>query len=134
MPASRPLSLTVLPYELAICRLPPDTRLPAWMDGLPFYSLTRAEEELSIVCPVDAIPPDIQAASIVERGWRALKVAGPLDFSLTGVLASLAGPLAGAGISIFAISTFDTDYLLVRSETLEKAIQVLEESGHTVIR
>ena len=134
MPVGRPLSLSVLPYELAICRLPPDAGLPAWVDSTPFCSLTRTDEELSLVCPAYAIPPELPSDLLIERGWRALKVAGPLDFSMTGVLASLAFPLAQAGVSIFAISTYDTDYLLVRSDVLERAIQVLGESGHTVTR
>jgi hypothetical protein len=103
------------------------------VDDPSFYSLTRTEEALAGL-PDDAIPPEFITVLPVERGWRALKVAGPLDFSLTGVLASLACPLAEAGISIFAISTFDTDYLLVRAETLARAIQVLGEFGHTVTR
>ena len=134
MPVGRPLSLSVLPYELAICRLPPDATLPAWVDKAPFCSLTRTDEELSLVCPSYAIPPELPSDLLIERGWRALKVAGPLDFSMTGVLASLAFPLAQADVSIFAISTYDTDYLLVRSDVLERAIQVLGESGHTVTR
>lgn len=132
MPLDRPLSLSVLPYELAICRLPPDATLPAWVDKAPFCSLTRSPEELSLVCPAEAIPPELPSDLLIERGWRALKLVGPLDFSLTGVLAGLATPLAQAGVSVFAISTYDTDYLLVRSVALERAIQALAESGYTL--
>lgn len=95
-----------------------------------FVSTTRTAEELSIVCP------QIQVPAVMKRkeGWRCLKVRGPLDFSLTGILASLTTPLAKAGISVFAISTYDTDYLLVKEENLEKAIEILVKKGHRVQR
>lgn len=92
------------------------------------YAITRTRDELSIVCPQADVPP----STFSEPEWRALKVAGPLDFSLTGVLASLAAPLADAGISIFALSTFDTDYLLVKSDVLALAVEVLRRAGHSV--
>ena len=85
-------------------------------------------DELSIVCPQGQLPEYKEA----ELGWRALKVAGPLDFSLTGVLADLANPLAKAGSSIFALSTYNTDYLLVKEDKLEQAVSTLEASGHEV--
>ena len=122
------LPLHVLPPRLAICRLPPDAVLPSWAGG-PFVSTTRTDNELSVVCAEASIPEDIAA----NRGWRALAVSGPLDFSLTGVLASLAGPLAAAGVSIFAISTYDTDYLLVKASDLPKAAETLSAAGHSVI-
>ena len=122
------LSLHVLPVRLAICRLAPDAALPSWAAG-PFVSLTRTVAELSIVCAESAVPEGVAA----NRGWRALAVAGPLDFSLTGVLASLAQPLAAAGISIFAISTYDTDYLLAPESGLPKAVEALSAAGHSVI-
>jgi hypothetical protein len=93
-----------------------------------FLSITRTREELSIVCESSQVPAEIPA----ERGWRCMQVGGPLDFSLVGVLASLAEPLARAGIPIFAISTFDTDYILVRSTQIEAAIAALELAGHVV--
>jgi hypothetical protein len=99
------------------------------MNG-PFFSVTRTEEETSILCPEQYAPQDVRS----EPGWRMLKVAGPLDFSLTGVLASLAVPLAEAGVSIFALSTFDTDYLLVRESQLETALCALTARGHEIIR
>jgi hypothetical protein len=122
------LRVTVLPETLAICRLAPDAEGPAWARG-GFCSLTRTGEELSIVCPGDSVPADVRA----EHGFRALKVCGPLDFSLTGVLASLAVPLARAGISIFALSTYDTDYILVRGEQLAAALTVLRDAEHEVL-
>jgi hypothetical protein len=91
-------------------------------------AIIRTQEELSIVCEQENVPPDIRC----ERNWRAMKVAGPLDFALVGVLASLAGALADAGVSVFALSTYDTDYLLVKADTLERAIDALEAAGHRV--
>ena len=93
-----------------------------------FHAIVRTAEELSIVCAEQAVPPGV----ICQRGWRGLKVAGPLDFALTGVLASLAGPLAEAAVSIFAISTYDTDYLLIREVQLDTAIDALRRAGHAV--
>ncbi len=121
MPRSR-LRLSVLDDRLAVCRLAPEAALPDWLTwsgGLT--AVCRTAEELSLVCRDDEVPEGVRA----ERGWRAFKVEGPLDFALTGILAGLAAPLAEAGISVFAISTFDTDYLLVRAADLERACDVL---------
>ncbi len=123
------LSLTILPGRLAICRLPLDAAIPECPPQARFWSVTRTTEELSIVLPEESVSPGWQA----ETGWRGLKVQGPLDFDLTGVLASLAAPLAEASVSIFAISTYDTDYILVKEDDLEKARQVLQVSGHTLL-
>ena len=123
------LTLRVLAGMLAVCRLPPDAPWPAWAAGSPFLSLTRTAEELSVVCADEAVPAGVQSV----RGWRALQVVGPLDFALTGVLAALAAPLAAAGISIFAIATYDTDYLLVQGATLAQAVAVLRLAGMTVV-
>jgi uncharacterized protein len=122
------VNLTILPDELGVARLEPNERIPAWATQGAVSSVTRTADELSIVCDVGAIPEGVRA----ERGWRCLQVAGPLDFSLTGILASLAGPLAAAGVSIFAISTFDTDYILVRSGALDQAVDCLERAGHAI--
>jgi uncharacterized protein len=124
------MRLEVLSGEFAIVRLDPSLDSPAWVqaEAPVFLSITRTRDELSIVCESSQVPGDLPA----ERGWRCLKVGGPLDFSLVGVLASLAEPLARAGIPIFAISTFDTDYLLVNAEKLESAIAALESVGHVV--
>ncbi len=116
------LSLSILPKRLAVCRLEATAEIPAWaISGTGFYSITRTEEELSIVCLEGHVPEGIPS----EKNWCAIKVMGPLDFSLTGILASLANPLADAGISIFAISTYDTDYLLVKADKLEEALALL---------
>lgn len=123
-------TLRVHPAPLAITRLGPKDAFPAWASEGSFLSITRTEEELSLVCD-DARTP--QAGLKTERTWRALKVQGPLDFALTGILARLATTLAQAEISIFAISTFDTDYILVKEEQLEAAARCLRAAGHTIV-
>ena len=123
------LDLQVLPGTHAVCRLGPEEPIPAWaLAPGGFASFTRTREELSVLCEDRRVPEGIPA----ERGFRILKVRGPLDFVLTGVLASLADPLATAGISLFAVSTFDTDYVLVRAGKLAEAIAVLRAAGHRV--
>jgi hypothetical protein len=117
------LTLSILSEHFAVCRLEADARIPEWvMQEQHFFSITRTTDELSIVCRQAIVPDGIK----VEKDWKALKVEGPLDFSLTGILASLANPLAEAKISIFAISTFDTDYVLIKSDNLERAVEILE--------
>ena len=122
------LTLTVLEERLSICRLDAGAEVPAWGTGAPFFSLTRTEDELSIVCPEEDVPGGVSQ----ERGWRALKLEGPFALSTVGVLSSLAAPLAEAGTSIFAISTFDTDYVLVREGQLDLAVDTLRETGYRV--
>lgn len=116
-------ALRVLPDRYAICRLDPEETLPA-----SFFSVTRTADELSVVWVEEHAP----GGAPCERGWRMLRVAGPLEFSLTGVLSAIATPLADAGVSIFAISTFDTDYVLVREDDLAKAEEALRAAGHRV--
>ncbi|HKQ57812.1 MAG TPA: ACT domain-containing protein [Candidatus Eisenbacteria bacterium] len=117
-------TLFVEPQRLAICRYDAGAPFPAWAmhEDARFWSVTRTPDELSVVCDEDAVPP---SCSRVESGWRALRLAGPIDLAETGVLASLAAPLASASVALFAISTFDTDYLLVREESLERAVAAL---------
>lgn len=115
------LTLSLIPNILAIVRLDPHSDIPAWVLNNRFFSVTRTEDELSVVCYEDIIPSDLK----VEGGWRGLKVEGPLDFGLTGILSSLALPLAEAKISIFALSTYDTDYILVKKENIERATAIL---------
>jgi hypothetical protein len=123
------MRLHVLDAPLAIARLDPAARVPPWaLLDTPFSCVVRTASELSIVCADDQVPADVRC----ERGWRALAVEGHLDLSLTGVLASLATPLATAGIAIFAISTFDTDYVLVRAPQLDPAVAALRGAGHEV--
>ncbi len=122
------LVLSLLSDRLAVCRLAPGAPIPAPPTEGGLWSVTRTADELSLVLPEAEAP----ATGKIEPGWRALKVAGPLDFSLTGILASLAVPLAEARISLFAISTFDTDYVLVRAVDLERAQEVLKAAGHKI--
>jgi uncharacterized protein len=122
------LDLAFLPDLYAICRLSRDEPVPLECNG-PFLSITRTNEELSIVCNQSAAP----AGAKCEHDWRCLRVAGTLPFSTTGVLASLADPLAEAGIPVFAVSTFDTDYLLIREKDVEKSIEVLRRAGHSFV-
>jgi hypothetical protein len=122
------LILTAMPETLTICRLASDAELPAWAIAGPFWSITRTPDELSIVVEKANAPADVPA----EGTWRALKIAGPIALSAVGIMASIAEPLARAGINLFAISTFDTDYILVASERLEDARLALSEAGHIV--
>jgi uncharacterized protein len=123
-----PLSLQLLPGELAVCRLPPDAPSPPWADSLVFSSVTRTADELSIICPSHQVPAGLKA----EAGWRGLKFCGPFPFDAVGIMASVTEPLARAGISLLAIGTFDTDYVLVKAGQLAAAIRTLEHAGHTL--
>ena len=122
------LTLSVLKNTLAICKFDSNANLPGWLSikNCKFVSITKTDEELSIVCDQSIIPEKADVMPIV-KDWRALKVEGPLDFSLTGILSALLQPLAEQKISIFAISTFDTDYILVKENDLEKAIEILRK-------
>ncbi len=123
------MELQVLDDVLAIARLAANAEVPAWVAGRDFIAVTRTKTELSIICRDDAVPA---THTEVQRGFRALAVSGTLDFALTGVIAALTGPLADAGISIFGVSTYDTDHVLVRHDQLERAKDVLTSAGHTV--
>lgn len=115
-------TLSVMPIALAIVRLDALSHIPLWaMKGSDFFSITKTQDELSVVCSEDKVPQDVKA----EKEWRCLKVKGPLDFGLTGILSSLVQPLAEAKISVFVISTFDTDYIMIKKENFQKAITVL---------
>ena len=122
--------LRVLPGRLAIARLPASAGVPAWTDGPGFRSITHRGDELSIVCAEVRVPPDVRA----ERGWRALEVEGTVDFSVVGLLHALTGPLAAARLSVFAASTFDTDVVLVREDTMDRAVEALRGAGFPVER
>lgn len=128
--STRRLELTLLPERFAISRLAADSPIPGWATQGPFFSVTRTGDELSVVCELSRVPAGVQS----QPGWRVFKVHGPFVLSEVGVLSALAAPLAEARISLFAISTFDTDYLLVASETLSAAIAALERAGHTINR
>jgi hypothetical protein len=124
------MTLELLDGSYAVVRLDPGAALPPWAAGGPFVSVTRTGAELSVVCPQQAVPHD----ALAERGWRVLRVAGPLGFGVTGILASLAGPLASSGVSIFVVSTYDTDYLLVQERDLDRGADALSRAGHRVVR
>lgn len=129
--SGRSLTLDRLPGRYAVCRIGPGEPVPEWVPlaaGGPLVALARTADELSVVCDEQAVPEGVRA----ERGWAALRVRGPLDFSLTGVLASIADPLSDAGVSIFAVSTYDTDYLLVPADKQPAAIGALQRAGHLV--
>ncbi len=123
------LTLVFLPDRYAVCRLGGDDPVPDWAYSRGFVSITRTQEELSVVCLQDSVPPEVTC----RRDWRCLKVDGPLDFEQTGVLASLAGPLADAGIPVFVVSTYDTDYLLVSEPHATRAAEVLTDAGHRIL-
>jgi hypothetical protein len=122
------LSLVALTGEFAICRVGSDAPIPGWATAGRFFSITRTPDELSIVCDQARVPDGLQC----ERDWRCLRVADSMPFSVVGVLASLCVPLAAAGIGIFAVSTFDTDYLFVKTVDFEKAVDALRAAGHHI--
>jgi GNAT superfamily N-acetyltransferase len=125
---SRPWTLTLLIETFAVCKLGSASSIPSWAAADGFLSITRTADELSVVCRQDAVPDDI----LCERGWRCLRVAGTIPFAVVGVLACLTAPLADAGISVFAVSTFDTDYLLVKETQLATAVDALRRHGHNI--
>lgn len=128
VPITHQLVLSLLPDTFAVCRLDADAALPPWATTGSFFSITCTAEELSIVCLQSQVPDGVRC----ERDWRCVELAGPIPFSTVGVLASLVQPLAEAGISVFAVSTFDTDYLLVKAADLARAIDAWLRCGHTV--
>jgi hypothetical protein len=122
------LTLTLLADTFAVCRLDAQTVVPHWAWMGEIACVTRTRDELSIVCRADLVPGDV----VREGGWRCLKVKGPLDFALTGVFARIAQPLADAGISLFAVMTYDTDYVMVKQDRLRDAAHALMSAGHAV--
>jgi hypothetical protein len=122
-PQRKKLTLSILPNLLAICQFAPGTKLPSWVFKSSFFSVTKTDEEMSVVCDQSLVPPDV----IRSDKWRAFKVEGPLDFSLTGIISSLVKPLAENKIPIFVISTYGTDYLLVEITYFINAKEVLKQ-------
>jgi len=122
--------LRVWPGRWAACRLAPGDAVPAWATmPAPLSVVARTQTELSILVPEAQVPDDVTS----ERGFRVIEVVGPVPFSVTGLIASLSGPLAAAGISLFAVATYDTDYVLVKEAALASAVDVLRASGFTVL-
>jgi hypothetical protein len=125
------LDLSMLPGGLFVCRLEPGTRVPDEVfDSRPLASVTHTDDEVAVVCDAEHAPRGARR----EGPWAVLRVAGPLDFSTVGILSALTSALAGAGVSVFAVSTFDTDYLLVPAGDEERAAGALTSAGHRVAR
>lgn len=125
---NQPLNLELIEGTFAVVRLEPNDAVPSWARGGALWSITQTPTELSIVCTSDRVPPGPRT----EGPFKALKIKGTMDFGLTGILAAIADPLAAARISIFSISTFDTDYVLVREPDLQKAMATLRGAGHQI--
>jgi hypothetical protein len=123
------LKLSLLPDVLAVCRLERGHEIPPWATQGGFFSLSRTMEQLSVICASDSVPENVRAS----RGWRAIKIEGPLDLDLVGILVSVAVPLAHAGIGILPVGTFDTDYILVRDRQLAEALKALRTTGFNVL-
>lgn len=121
------LTLSIMPHLYAVCHLHPDGHIPHWALIGDFVSLTRTEDELSVVCMQENVPEDIEA----DRGWRQIKAIGPFPLSMAGVHASLAVPLAEANISVLSIATYENDYVLVKEDHLSDAVDTLRRAGHT---
>jgi uncharacterized protein len=124
----RSYELSLLPEKFTICRLAPDAFVPEWATRGQFFSITRTSDELSVIAETAVVPERLRT----EVRWRLMRVHGPFDFSEVGVLASLVQPLAAAGVSVFTVSTFDTDYLLLRCSQLRDAVAALRDAAHTV--
>ena len=122
------LTLSILDGLFSICRLDYTPEIPEWALTGEFFSVTRGHGELSIVCRQGNVPEGTRE----EPGWKCMELEGPLDFALTGIMAALTKPLADAGVSIFAISTFNTDFVMVKENDLERAILALTQQGHLV--
>jgi hypothetical protein len=122
------VDLFLRPEMLAVCQLPKGTDWPPPPPDDSLFSITAAETGLTVVCRPEEVPP----AARVDPDWRALSVVGPLDFSLIGIIGSLTTPLAQAGVSVFVLSTFDTDHVLIKEDAMDTAIDALRDAGHTV--
>jgi hypothetical protein len=121
------ISMRLLSDVYGVCRMDKNDPIPEWIEDSRFYSVTKTMEELSVVCPQNRIPDHIKC----EKGWRILKVEGTLEFSLIGILSFISTVLANNGISIFAISTYDTDYILIKEKDTDKVISVLTSENYS---
>jgi hypothetical protein len=124
------LTMKLLKDRYSVARLDASDNIPDWAVKGEFYSVTRTSDELSVVCCEDNIPIEIEC----EKEWRILKVEGPLDFSLIGILSSISGILAKQKISVFVVSTFDTDYILVKEKDLTKSMHSLQNEGYNIVK
>jgi hypothetical protein len=125
---SKKISLKILPGLMAVCRLDPGAKVPDWIDNRSFYSITRTPQELSVVCRAERVPPGAES----ETGWRCFQLLGSFNFSELGIISSLTQPLAASGVPVFVISSFTTDYLMVKAKDLGRAIDALTAAGHRV--
>jgi hypothetical protein len=126
---SRSLQYKIHDGCFAVCRLDNIDPLPVWATAGAWWQAMRTADDLSIVCEESAVPEGVRC----QGGWRRIELAGPFDFAVTGILASVLSPLAAAGVPIFALSTFDTDWVLLPGEHLEKAKHALSGAGHNEI-
>ena len=124
------MNFTLLQNTFAIVRMAPSDKTPRWAAGGPLVSVTRTESELSIVCREAVVP----AGTHADRGWQCLRVEGPMPLTMVGVAAEFTSILAKAGISVFVVATFDTDYVLVKGDKMDAATKALKSAGHTVRR
>jgi uncharacterized protein len=124
------ISLKMLGSRYAIGRLAANEAVPSWADGTGFVSISRTEEELSIVCPEERMPQGVRC----DRDWVCFQFLGPFAFDQTGIALSVIRPLSEGDVGIFLISTFDTDYLLIKRPLLERAKRLLQEAGHMLIQ
>ncbi|WP_461206322.1 ACT domain-containing protein [Clostridium sp. DL1XJH146] len=124
------LTMKLLEAKYGVARLDKSELIPEWAKDSEFYSITKTADELSVVCTENSIPSDVKC----EKNWRVLKIEGPLDFSLIGILSSISTILAQKGISIFAIFTYDTDYILVKDEEIDNTIGALSDERYEVIK
>lgn len=127
--ATSKLTLKLFKEKYGVCRLKNDDELPTWCTLDNFVSITKTEDELSIVCKEDIIKTGV----VCEKDWQMLKIIGPLDFSLIGILSSISSILASKKISIFAISTYDTDYILVKNDKIDEALEILLANNYTIL-
>lgn len=122
----KPICLTVLSHALTVCKLPPNADVDV-SGGFLFFA--RTSQEVSLVCETEYVPP---STLMTEHGWTALQVDGTLDFGLTGIIAGISSVLANRSIPVFVVSTYDTDYVLVKESTLESTIKALKEAGYAI--
>ena len=128
-PVTRPsLRMRLLADRYAVAQLEPDNALPAWWPATGLRHATWADDELSLVCDEACVPDDVRC----QRGWRALKLQGPFPFELTGILLAVLQPLADAGVGIFAVSTYNTDYVMVQQDALDASLAALRAHGHVI--
>ncbi len=125
-----PLNLRFHDVELSVCKLEADISTPVDLPQHTFAAYIHTPGEVTLICPASAVPENVKKE---ESGWIALELVGPFDFALTGILLQVAKPLAKAGIAIYTLSTYDTDYVLIKAERRQAAIEALKQAGHNFI-